>query len=112
MGRTRARDIELKVNNTFIREPCAICGALIDDKGRGVDVFAAGTWARVCEPCADARRPGLALAGEALSCLLDHGAGPHVHLVEQLAAVVSSIPQSHLDEFASHLRERALGSNV
>jgi len=43
--------IEVKDNNCITNDPCAICGARCDPVG--VDGFIAGSWALVCDPCAE-----------------------------------------------------------
>jgi hypothetical protein len=98
-------DVELRVHGVFVRGHCAICGGVYHDKGCGVDPFVVATWDRVCEPCADARRPGLTRAGQAIAFLWDQNTA-HMALLDQLADVLNTIAQPHLDMFVSELRDR------
>jgi len=54
----RRPTIVLKHNNCATNDPCALCGARTDPVV-GLDFFLAGTWALVCDGCAEAHAPGL-----------------------------------------------------
>lgn len=47
----------MRVNPCMTNDPCAICGERCDPIG--VDVFVAGTWALVCDLCAEEHSPGI-----------------------------------------------------
>jgi len=57
MQEARNRRVELKHNTTITNDPCAFCGTRTDPDG--LDYFKAGTWALVCDGCAQRYAPEL-----------------------------------------------------
>jgi hypothetical protein len=71
---TMKNEIEFKLNNCATNDPCAICGARCDPTC-GVEPFAAGTWALVCDECAleicNAKRTDGKYSGSLLASAFD-----------------------------------------